>query len=174
MEFCVLFSPAPKYTLSSPGTLNISWVNKYFVSHQMCTFSEAYLQTWRLWTIMWPVKIINQGLGCGLTLEKKKTVRLDMEGTYIFSQKSRHMIWLVWSCFSFPENFGYIMSTKVYIVKAMVVMNRYEHWTIKKSEHWRIDAFELWCWRRLLRVPLDCKEIKLLSHFSHVQLCVTP
>ena len=84
------------------------------------------------------------------------------------------MIWLVWSCFSVPENFGYIMSTKVYIVKAMVVMNRCENWTIKKSEHWRIDAFELWCWRRLLRVPLDCKEIKLLSHFSRVQLCATP
>ena len=31
--------------------------------------------------------------------------------------------------------------------------NRYESWTMKKAEHWRIDAFELWCWRRLLRVP---------------------
>ena len=40
--------------------------------------------------------------------------------------------------------------------KAMVfpvVMYGYESWTIKKSEHWRIDAFELWCWKRLLRVP---------------------
>ena len=35
-----------------------------------------------------------------------------------------------------------------------------ESWTVKKAEHRRIDAFELWCWRRLLRVPLDCKEIK--------------
>ena len=46
--------------------------------------------------------------------------------------------------------------TKVHIVKAMVfpvVMYRCEIWTIKKAEHWRIDAFELWCWRRLLRVP---------------------
>ena len=34
-----------------------------------------------------------------------------------------------------------------------VVMYRYESWTVKKAEHWRIDAFELWCWRRLLRVP---------------------
>ena len=44
---------------------------------------------------------------------------------------------------------------KVRIVRAMVfsvVMFRCEIWTIKKSEHWRIDAFELWCWRRLLRV----------------------
>ena len=46
--------------------------------------------------------------------------------------------------------------TKVYIVKAMVfpvVMYRCESWTIKKAEHQRIDAFEQWCWRRLLRVP---------------------
>ena len=44
--------------------------------------------------------------------------------------------------------------TKVYIVKVMIfpVMYRCESWTIKKDEHWRIDAFELWCWRRLLRV----------------------
>ena len=46
--------------------------------------------------------------------------------------------------------------TKVYLVKAMVfpvVMYGCESWTVKKSEHRRIDAFELWCWRRLLRVP---------------------
>ena len=46
-------------------------------------------------------------------------------------------------------------STKVYLVKAMVfqvVMYGCESWTIKKAECWRIDAFELWCWRRLLRV----------------------
>ena len=48
------------------------------------------------------------------------------------------------------------LSTKVHLVKAMffpVVMYGCESWTIKKAEHWRIDAFELWCWRRLLRVP---------------------
>ena len=46
--------------------------------------------------------------------------------------------------------------TKVRIVKAMVfpvIMYRYESWTIKKTEQQRINAFELWCWRRLLRVP---------------------
>ena len=46
--------------------------------------------------------------------------------------------------------------TKVHLVKAMVfpvVMYGCESWTIKKAERWRIDAFELWCWRRLLRVP---------------------
>ena len=48
------------------------------------------------------------------------------------------------------------LSTKVLLVKAMVfpvVMYRCEIWTIKKAERRRIDAFELWCWRRLLRVP---------------------
>ena len=48
------------------------------------------------------------------------------------------------------------LPTKVHLVKATgfpVVMYRCESWTIKKAEHQRIDAFELWCWRRLLRVP---------------------
>ena len=46
--------------------------------------------------------------------------------------------------------------TKVHLVKVMVfpvAVYGCESWTIKKAEHWRIDAFELWCWRRLLRVP---------------------
>ena len=55
-------------------------------------------------------------------------------------------------------------STKVRLVKAMVfpvVMYRCENWNIKKTEHQRIDAFELWCWRRLLREsPVDCKKIQ--------------
>ena len=48
------------------------------------------------------------------------------------------------------------LPTKVHLVKAMVfpvVMYGCESWTVKKAEHWRIEAFELWCWRRLLRVP---------------------
>ena len=48
------------------------------------------------------------------------------------------------------------LPTKVHPVKAMVfpvVMYGCESWTVKKAEHWRIDAFELWCWRRLLRIP---------------------
>ena len=46
--------------------------------------------------------------------------------------------------------------TKVHLVKAMVfpvVMYGCQSWTIKKAKHWRIDAFELWCWKRILRVP---------------------
>ena len=48
------------------------------------------------------------------------------------------------------------LPTKVHLVKAMaflVVMYGCESWTLKKAEHWKIDAFELWCWRRFLRVP---------------------
>jgi len=55
------------------------------------------------------------------------------------------------------------LPTKVCLIKAMVfpiVMYGCESWTIKKAEHWRIDAFELQCWRRLLKSPLDCKEIQ--------------
>ena len=57
--------------------------------------------------------------------------------------------------------------TKVHLVKAMVfpvVMYGCESWTIKKAEHQRMDAFELWCWRRLFESPLDCKEIQPVNH----------
>ena len=55
------------------------------------------------------------------------------------------------------------LSTKVHLVKAMVfpvVMYRCEIWTVKKAEHRRIDAFELWSWRRLLRVPWTARRSK--------------
>ena len=57
------------------------------------------------------------------------------------------------------------LPTKVHLVKAMVfsvVMYGCESWTVKKAECRRIDAFELWCWRRLFESPLDCKEIQLV------------
>ena len=55
------------------------------------------------------------------------------------------------------------LPTKVHLVKAMVfpvVMYGCESWTVKKAEHQRIDAFELWCWRRLLRVPWPARRSK--------------
>ena len=55
------------------------------------------------------------------------------------------------------------LPTKVYLVKAMVfpvVMYGCESWTIKKAEHQRIDAFELWCWRRLLRALWTARRSK--------------
>ena len=54
-----------------------------------------------------------------------------------------------------------ILPTKVHLVKTMVfpvVMYGCESWTIKEAEHRRIDAFELWCWRRLLRVPWTARK----------------
>ena len=70
------------------------------------------------------------------------------------------------------------LPTKVHTVKTMVfsvVMYGYESRTIKKAEHWRIDAFELWCWRRLLRIPWTArrwnqsilKEISLNIHWKY-------
>ena len=69
------------------------------------------------------------------------------------------------------------LPTKVRLVKAMVfpvVMHGCESWTVKKAEHRRIDAFELWCWRRLLRVPWASrrsnqsilKEIRMNLHWN--------
>ena len=55
------------------------------------------------------------------------------------------------------------LPTKVRVVKAMVFpvgMYGCESWTVKKAECRKIDAFELWCWRRLFESPLDCKEIQ--------------
>ena len=57
------------------------------------------------------------------------------------------------------------LPAKVHLVKAMVfpmVVYGHESFTVKKAEHWRIDAFELWCWRRLLRVPWTARR----SHTS--------
>ena len=56
------------------------------------------------------------------------------------------------------------LPTKVHLIKAMVfpvAMYGYESWTVKKAEHQRIDAFELWCWRRLLRVPWTVRRSNL-------------
>ena len=63
------------------------------------------------------------------------------------------------------------LPTKVCLVKAMVlpvVMYGCESWTVKKAEHRRIDAFELWCWRRLLRVPWTARRFNqfILKEFS--------
>ena len=63
------------------------------------------------------------------------------------------------------------LPTKVHLVKAMlfpVVIYGCESWTVKKAEHQRIDAFELWCWRRLLRVPWTARRSSqsILEEFS--------
>ena len=60
--------------------------------------------------------------------------------------------------------------TKVHLVNTMVfpvIMYGYESWTIKKTEHRRIDAFELWCWRRFLRVPWTARISNLNIHWKN-------
>ena len=64
---------------------------------------------------------------------------------------------------SILKNRDIILPTKVHTVRAMVfpgITYRCHSWTIKKAERWRTDAFELWCWRRLLQSPLDLSDIK--------------
>ena len=63
------------------------------------------------------------------------------------------------------------LPTKVYLFRAMVfplVIYECESWTIKKTEHWRTDAFDLWCWRRLLRVPWT---VRRSSQFILKEIC---
>ena len=63
------------------------------------------------------------------------------------------------------------LPTKVHLVKAMVfpvVVYGYESWTIKKAEHQRNDAFELWCWRRLLRVPWTARRSNQSISFREI------
>ena len=67
--------------------------------------------------------------------------------------------------YSLEESREITLPTKVRLVKAMVfpaVMYGCESWTVKKAEHWRIDAFELWCWRRLSRVSWTARRLNQL------------
>ena len=119
----------------------------------------------------------NNSMSSGLlVLKKKKKLRLGEISILIMeSQSLAKAKWFAWDYAAneikrrlllgrkVTTNLGSILKsrditlpTKVRIVKAMVfpvVMYGCESWTIKKAEHWGIDAFELWCWRRLLRVP---------------------
>ena len=69
----------------------------------------------------------------------------------------------LWKTETVLESGDITLPTKAHIVKAVtypVVINRHESWIIKNFEHWRTDAFELWCWRRLLRVPWTARRSK--------------
>ena len=108
---------------------------------------------WKQWRILfsWAPKSANSGCSyeikrC-LLLGRKAMISLD----------------------SVLRNRDIILPTEVHIVKAMVfpvVIYRCESWTIKKAEHW-IDSFELWCWRRFLRVPWFARRSKQ-SHLKEI------
>ena len=80
------------------------------------------------------------------------------DGDYSHEVK-RHLLFgrkVMINLYSILKSRGSTLPTKVRLVKAMVfpvVVHGFESWTVKKAEHRRIDAFELWCWRSLLRVP---------------------
>ena len=78
----------------------------------------------------------------------------------------------LWHLDSLLKNKDVTLLKIVHIVKAMVfpvVMYRCESWTIKKAEHWRTDAFKLWCWRRLFRVPWTARRSNqsILKEINH-------
>ena len=88
--------------------------------------------------------------------------RITADGDCCHEIKRRLLLWwkVMTNLDSILKSRDLTLSTKVRLVKAMVfpvVMYGCESWTIKKAEHWRIDAFEPWCWRRLLRVPRTAK-----------------
>ena len=91
--------------------------------------------------------------------------KIVVDGDYSQEIKGHFLLWrkAMTNLYSILINREITLPTKVHIVKAMIfpgVIYGCESWTIKKAEHRRIDAFELCCWRSLLRVPLDCKEIQ--------------
>ena len=76
--------------------------------------------------------------------------KITVDGDYSHERKA------MTNLYSLLKSRDITYQTKFYLVKAMffpVVMHGCESWTIKKAEHQRSDAFKLWCWRRLLRVP---------------------
>ena len=84
--------------------------------------------------------------------------KINVDGDFSHKIKRHLLLWRIamTKLDSILKSRDITLPTKVRIVKTMafpVVMYGCERWTIKKAECWRIDAFELWCWRRLLRVP---------------------
>ena len=111
---------------------------------------------WKQWQIFlsWAPKLLRTG-----------TAAMKLKDTCSLKGK-------LWHLDSILKNKDVTLLITVRIVKAMVfpaVMYRCESWTIKKAEHWRIDAFKLWCWRRLLRVPWTARSSKqsILKEINH-------
>ena len=89
--------------------------------------------------------------------------KITADGDCSHEIKRRLLLWrkVMTNLDSILKSRDIILQTKVHLVKAMVfpvVMYGCESWTVKKAECWRIDAFELWCWRRLLRVPWTARK----------------
>ena len=100
---------------------------------------------WKQWqTLFWGAPKSLQMVTAAMKLKDACSL-----GKKIYGQPKQHI-----------KKQRHYFAKKVHLVKAMVfivVIYGCESWTIKKAEHWRIDVFELWCWRRLLRVPWTAK-----------------
>ena len=118
--------------------------------------------------LLMKVKEESENVGLKLNIQKTKIMasgpiaswQIDGETVADFSHEIKRCLLLgkkvMTNLDSILKRRDITLSTNAHLVKAMVfpvVMYGCESWTIKKAEHQRIDAFELWCWRRLLRVP---------------------
>ena len=91
--------------------------------------------------------------------------KITADGDYSHEMKRRLLLGrkVMTNLYSILKSRDLTLPTKVHLFKAMVfpvVMYGCESWTIKKAEHQKIDAFELWCWKRLLRVPWTARRSK--------------
>ena len=113
------------------------------------------------WRRKWqptPVFLPGESQGRGSLVGCHLWVRTELDTTEATQQQQQQLLGrkAMTNLDSILKSRDITLPTKVCLVKAMVfpiVMYGCESWTIKKAELWRIDAFELWCWRRLLRVP---------------------
>ena len=98
-----------------------------------------------------------QTLFFGAPKSLQMVIAVKLKDTYFFPWKESYDL------ANILKSRDITLPTKVHLVKSMVfpvVIYGCESWTIKKVNHWRIDAFELWCWRRLLRVPWTVRRSK--------------
>ena len=140
-----------------------AWCTNFFLYVYLCIEWSRIFQPWhKQYWHLGPVKPFLHGKRMG---NSGNSVRLYFGGSKITADGDCSCE--IKRCFLFGrkamtnldsilKSRDIILPTKVHLVKAMVfpvVTYSFESWTKKNAEHWRIDAFELWCWRRLLRVP---------------------
>ena len=113
-------------------------------AHNRSGGARSHLQRW---LVFLQLLLIHLGPTFEILPWAKRRMDWLWHGTRILSQETWSFVGLLW---------GFVVIYEVHLVKAVVfpvVMYGCETWSIKKAEHQRIDAFQLWCWRRLLRVP---------------------
>ena len=132
--------------------LDLQWIELYSLQGMMLTYSDRCFVCSQV--VMCRTSVLLRYLANFIFLGSKVTA----DGDYSHEIKRRLLLGrkVMTNLDSVLKSRDVTLSTEVRLVKAMVfpvVMFGCESWTVKKAEHQRIDAFELWCWRRLLRVP---------------------